>query len=539
LKKITIWIIFLGYSISLAAQQSIDQQAVSSIKAHIGFLASDKLEGRRIGTKGEELAYQYIISQLKLAGINTAPGIQDYLQPFEVYDGRKLEDASLKFNGKLLKAPDEFFPLAYAGDARKLVLNSGSKNDCFVYDLEQQVNLNKDNPHFDLKATVRTAAEEAQQKGYKLVLVIGHSKSAAELGYFDKSDRSKRLQVPVIFMLDSVYKAEKNGNFKYKLSYTITESSRKGHNVVGYLNNESKRTVVIGAHYDHLGYGEDHNSLYAGSTPMIHNGADDNASGTAALIELSKVLKTLGDKDFNFLFVAFSGEELGLFGSKYFVEHCPIPLSDIDYMINMDMVGRLNDSTHAITIGGYGTSPAWGKLIQPNNSYLRIKTDSAGSGPSDHTSFYRKEIPVLFFFTGTHSDYHKPTDDAEKVNAAGEWRIIQYIVSLINQTATYGKLEFTKTREAAASGKSSFKVTMGIMPDYTFSGQGVLVDGVSDGRPAKKVGIMAGDVILQLGEHKVSDVQTYMQALNKFNKGEKTTVTFKRGNKEMKVDLEF
>jgi len=288
-----------------------------------------------------------------------------------------------------------------------------------------------------------------------------------------------------------------------------------------------------------LGYGEDHNSLYAGSTPMIHNGADDNASGTAALIEISKVLKTSGNKDFNFLFVAFSGEELGLYGSKYFVEHCPIPLSDIDYMINMDMVGRLNDSTHAISIGGYGTSPAWGKLIEPTTSYLRIKTDSAGSGPSDHTSFYRKDIPVLFFFTGTHSDYHKPTDDAEKVNAAGEWHITQYIVSLINQTATYGKLEFTKTREAASSGKSSFKVTMGIMPDYTFSGDGVLVDGVSDGRPAKKAGIIAGDVIVQLGEHKVSDVQTYMQALNKFNKGEKTTVTFKRGSSEMKADLVF
>ena len=151
----------------------------------------------------------------------------------------------------------------------------------------------------------------------------------------------------------------------------------------------------------------------------------------------------------------------------------------------------------------------------------------------------RKDIPVLFFFTGTHSDYHKPGDDAYKVNYKGELRIIKYIMSLIENTTTKDKLAFTKTREAASMGKSTFKVSMGIMPDYTFSGSGVLVDGVTDGRPAQKAGIKTGDIIVRLGDHTVSDVQSYMQALGKFNKGESTKVSIKRGKEELLLILTF
>jgi hypothetical protein len=208
-------------------------------------------------------------------------------------------------------------------------------------------------------------------------------------------------------------------------------------------------------------------------------------------------------------------------------------------MVNMDMVGRLNDSSRGITIGGYGTSPAWGKLIDLHNRSFTIKIDSAGSGPSDHTSFYRKELPVLFFFTGTHSDYHKPSDDAEKINYKGAGDIVQYILSIIKATTQQEKLVFTKTREAANTGKSSFKVTMGIMPDYTFSGIGVLVDGVSEGRPAQKGGIRVGDIVLQLGEYPVQDVQSYMQVLNKFNKGNETVVKIKRGVETIEVKITF
>ena len=322
------------------------------------------------------------------------------------------------------------------------------------------------------------------------------------------------------------------------LSIAITAKTKFGHNVIGYINNKATNTIILGAHYDHLGYGEDHNSLYSGSTPMIHNGADDNASGTAALIELAKKLKKSSYKKYNYLFVSFSGEELGLFGSKYFTEHAGLDLKTVNYMINMDMVGRLNDSTHGLTIGGYGTSPTWGNIINTKNNYFKINVDSSGSGPSDHTSFYKKDIPVLFFFTGSHKDYHKPTDDADKINYQGEVKIIQYIENIIAQTNQMDKLVFTKTRELSM-GKSSFKVSLGIMPDYTFSGNGVMVDGVSENKPALKAGIKTGDVITQLGPHKCSDVQSYMDALNKFNKGESTKVKLVRGKEEMEVVVTF
>ncbi|HRI25765.1 MAG TPA: M20/M25/M40 family metallo-hydrolase, partial [Ferruginibacter sp.] len=335
------------------------------------------------------------------------------------------------------------------------------------------------------------------------------------------------------------YFKDETASSDIKLEVSISEKKRTGHNVIGYINNGAATTVIFGAHYDHLGYGEDHNSLYTGSTPMIHNGADDNASGTAALIELGKQMKKAKLKNNNYLFIAFSGEELGLYGSKYFTEHPTIDLSKVNYMINMDMVGRLNDSTHGVTIGGYGTSPAWGQQISSSDRYFKINFDSSGVGPSDHTSFYRKDIPVLFFFTGAHSDYHKPSDDADKINYTGELMLIKYIYNLVDDMNDKGKLAFTKTREAAAAGRRSFSVSLGIMPDYTYSGAGVRADGVSEGKLAQKVGIKAGDVITQIGDHKVTDVQGYMQVLSKFNKGDATKVKVTRGKEELVFDVVF
>jgi len=302
-------------------------------------------------------------------------------------------------------------------------------------------------------------------------------------------------------------------------------------------------TVILGAHFDHLGYGEDGNSMLRTGEHLIHNGADDNASGTAGLIELARKLKSSRAKNNNYLFIAFSGEELGLFGSKYFTENPTIDLNVVDYMINMDMIGRLNDSSNTVTIGGYGTSPTWGEIfsassLQRNKSLFIFKYDSSGTGPSDHTSFYRKDIPVLFYFTGLHTDYHKPTDDADKINYKGEQMIIQHIYKLIEQLNTKTKLVFTKTRETQTS-SPRFNVSLGIMPDYTFSGTGVRADGISDGRPAQKAGLRAGDVVVQLGENNITSLENYMQALGKFKKGDKTKVKFKRGNEVLEATIEF
>lgn len=325
----------------------------------------------------------------------------------------------------------------------------------------------------------------------------------------------------------------------------IQSASRSGKNVIGYIDNGAQRTVVIGAHYDHLGFGEDNTSLYRGKDKQIHNGADDNASGTAALIELARMLKASGSKTNNYLFIAFSGEELGLFGSKFFVQHPTVDLSSTNYMINMDMVGRLNDSTKTLTVGGYGTSPAWGQLysqqgkeaLYPAATY---RFDSSGTGPSDHTSFYQKGIPVLFYFTGLHSDYHKPTDDVEKINLAGEAAVVQHVYSLVRAASKLpGKISFSKTREVQMGTATRFSVTLGILPDYTFSGAGVRIDGVSEGKAAQKAGLREGDVITSLDDHRTTSMESYMQALSSFKKGDKAAVHYTRAGKALVTTAEF
>lgn len=310
-------------------------------------------------------------------------------------------------------------------------------------------------------------------------------------------------------------------------------------NVIGFLDNKAPYTIVIGGHYDHLGLGHDGNSLDANPKEKIHNGADDNASGTAGVIELARYYATNNRKEaYNFLFICFSGEELGLFGSKQYCEKPVIPLSDINMMINMDMIGRLEPTTKKLMVYGVGTAPEFVNMIASIKTGMNIMTDSAGVGPSDQTSFYLKDIPVMHFFTGQHSDYHKPSDDADKVNVNGEKEVLEFIVKTIDEVEKLPKLKFLKTR-SSKSDTPAFKVTLGIMPDYMFSGVGVHIDGVTDGKPASKAGLQKGDVIVKLGEHTVKDMQSYMEALSKFKKGDSTKVKALRGNELVEGDVTF
>ena len=340
-----------------------------------------------------------------------------------------------------------------------------------------------------------------------------------------------------------------NDNYLYHFTFkknsnphdtsTVNIPERNGINVIGFLDNKAENTIVIGAHYDHLGLGHDHNSLDANPENKIHNGADDNASGTSGVLELARYFSNNTVKEnYNFLFICFSGEELGLLGSKKWCDNPSINLSSINYMINMDMIGRLNDSTKKLLIYGVGTSPTWVPLLDKTNTYFSIKKDSSGIGPSDQTSFYLKDIPVLHFFTGQHSDYHKPSDDVDKINISGEKKVLDYIVELINATNSLPRLDFRKT-SAPVSTSTKWKVTMGVMPDYAFEGEGMRVDGVSDNKPGFKAGVKTGDVVIKLGELNVKNVQDYMKALSVFKKGDKTIVVVKRGNENLSLELEF
>jgi Zn-dependent M28 family amino/carboxypeptidase len=308
-----------------------------------------------------------------------------------------------------------------------------------------------------------------------------------------------------------------------------------GRNVIGYINNDAKNTIVIGAHYDHLGYGGD-GSLFRDSIKAIHNGADDNASGTAVMLDLARKLNTTNTNN-NYLFIAFSGEEMGLLGSNYFVKNPTINTKAISYMINMDMVGRLKKDS-ALAVYGTGTSPIFKQVLKAHNTKFKLIENESGVGPSDHTSFYLADIPVLHFFTGQHEDYHKPGDDADKLNYQGMETISEYIFDIISDLDDNGKLAFRKTKNESES-TPRFKVGLGVIPDYLFDGKGMRIDGVSEGRPAETSGLLKGDVVIQLGDSIVTDMMSYMRALSVFDKGDKTTVRVKRGNKEVRSNIEF
>lgn len=307
-----------------------------------------------------------------------------------------------------------------------------------------------------------------------------------------------------------------------------------GRNVVGFLDKKSEKTIVIGAHFDHLGMGGS-GSLHRGDS-AIHNGADDNASGTAALLALAEILKheELGS---NVLFIAFSGEENGLWGSNYFAKNPTIELSSVNYMINMDMVGRLNEEK-SLAVYGVGTSPSFPSILDPINSdSLKIVTTESGVGPSDHTSFYLQDLPVLHFFTGQHEDYHKPTDDSDKINYEGLVTVVRYISRVIDQLDSEPKLAFTKTKDSSDSPR--FTVSMGVVPDYMFDGKGMRVDGVSEGKPAQAAGLLKGDVVVQLGDSTVYDMMSYMRALSAFQKGDSTKVVIERSGQQVEAVVKF
>ncbi|HEY4797717.1 MAG TPA: M28 family peptidase, partial [Bacteroidia bacterium] len=259
----------------------------------------------------------------------------------------------------------------------------------------------------------------------------------------------------------------------------------------------------------------------------------------AGVIELARYFsQNKRQEKFNFLFICFSGEELGLYGSKKYCDNPTVDFSKVNYMINMDMIGRLVDSTKKLMLYGVGTSADWIPLLDKTNPGFRLVKDSSGIGPSDQTSFYLKNIPVLHFFTGQHSDYHKPSDDWKKINFVGEEKVLEYIIKVIEETESFPKMKFLETKNHD-SGKSNFKVTLGIMPDYTFEGKGLRVDGVTKGKPADGAGILKGDIIIQLGDIAVNNMENYMKALSQFKKGETTDVTVKRGEKEIKMKVTF
>ena len=385
---------------------------VSQMKADVEYLASDKLEGRQTGTKGEKLASEYIAKRMKALKLEPK-GTDGYYQVFSV------------------------------------------------------------KPKFDVHAKVQADTTVAVE----------------------------------------------------------------GRNVMGYIDNGAEETVVIGAHYDHLGWG-DKGSLHQGDS-AIHNGADDNASGVAVVLQLAQWLKGKYKAN-NYLFIAFSGEEKGLWGSNWFSKNATIDMGKVNYMINLDMVGRMDEEKH-LAIYGTGTSPVWKPLVEKIAAdSIHLKLTESGVGPSDHTSFYLKDIPVLHFFTGQHEDYHKPSDDVEKINYPGMNSVLHFVEQVIVDLDDDNKLAFTRTKDDEESTKApKYSVTLGVIPDYMFDGKGMRIDGVREGKPAQNAGLQAGDILVKMGDQDISNMMDYMKALGNFKPGDKTMLTIQRDNKTTEVEVVF
>ncbi len=311
-------------------------------------------------------------------------------------------------------------------------------------------------------------------------------------------------------------------------------------NVIGVLEGEgphADETIVIGAHYDHLGFGGQ-GSLARGVN-AIHHGADDNASGTATVIEVARQLAAREKKlPRRVVFIAFSGEERGLLGSAHYVRDPLVPLEKTIAMLNMDMVGRLHDNK--LIVYGNGTAPEWDPLLNRFNEKLNfeITRHPEGFGPSDHSSFYAKQVPVLHFFTGTHGDYHRPTDTADKINAEGMERVTELVtdIALAVAEADAGP-KYQEVKGRARPDRQTDRPYFGSIPDFSQEKPGYVLMGVSKDGPAERAGIKAGDIIVQFGESRIGNLEDFDSALRKFKSGDRVPVTVKRGDEELKFEV--
>ncbi len=599
-----------GFAPSLYADTGRSAAAATQVSAervarHIQFLASDKLQGRRAGTPFADEAAAYIEKEFRSYGLKPASSA-GFLQPFTFVSAVKLgEQNSFEVKAasgaRSLKAGEEFMPLAFsssepaAGEvafagygisAPELGFDSYSGIDPkgkIVVILRGSPD--GDNPHGKFAEFTQPGLEiqnktlKAREKGARAVVFVSAEKSFHE-------DRLSRLRHDLNFLdsgistaivsraaaasilasgstslADAETKAKEPASaflikgVTVQLKTDVVKLNGKSANVVGVLPGSDPQLaseyVVIGAHYDHLGLGGPE-SLAANPEGQIHHGADDNASGTTGLLEIARVLASeRGKIKRSIMFIAFSGEELGLLGSGAYTKNPATPLATTVAMLNMDMIGRLRNGS--LFVGGVGTSPAWKPLLEKLNggnqptasaagngsgSRFQLSFGEDGFGPSDHQSFYVRDVPVLFFFTGTHDDYHKPSDTADKINGEGLKQVAEFVreiaVSVANEPQ---RIAFTKVKAEQRPTGRGFRVYLGTVPNYSDQSDGMKLDGVRPGSPAEKAGLRAGDIVVKLGKMPIKNVYDYTYALGEMRGGEEVEAVIRRDGKEMTMKI--
>jgi aminopeptidase YwaD len=556
MRDLGLWVLFLlATPLAVNGQAMSDADVLELLRADVRHLSSLELEGREAGTKGEKLAADHIATSFGKIGLVPAGTDGKFLQPFtfnaQPETGKK---NSLQLGRTKLKLVEDYHPLSASASAvaRGKIerVGFGIHAPDLQHDDYKDVDVSGKivaisvsspdgiHPHskFLTYHDLRGRAERAAEMGATAVIFYNDD-PAAPTPSAQLSAKGEPLSIPVLFLVGEKHQELLvNGN-PAVMNVDIIREQRTAYNVVGRIGNGAAGVVVIGAHFDHLGWG-DEGSLHRGD-PAIHPGADDNASGVAVMLQLARDLKARSDLTGNdYLFIAFSGEEKGLYGSNYWTKNPTIPIDEVNYMINMDMVGRL-DSAGNIGINGVGTSPSWSVIDSIQAGGLNVRTTRSGVGPSDHTSFYLQGVPAIHYFTGTHADYHKPTDTEEKVNYVGMLRVRDHIIALIETLDTRGKIAFTKTEDVNTEAAPRFKVTLGVVPDYMYDGNGMRIDGVTEGRPAAEAGFKTGDIVIRIGEIDVSDMMSYMKALSMYEKGQKAMVVVLRGGERIEKEVTF
>ncbi len=559
MRDYTLLLCLLFSPMFLMSQDSNDEEILmEKFQEHISYLSSDDLMGRATGSEGEKLAATYIISELRGFSIAPMGDEKTYLQTFEFSgDQYPTPNNFLYIDNKKFEIESDYIVIPESGNAvikgKVVDVGYGIEADKIGYNDYENVSKTKgkilimrwgmpeaNNPHskYAPYASLEQKVKTAKERGAIGIIFINQVKQVDD-PIAKYSGEIQNMQMPMIFLNQKAYARIKNPTkFKVEMKTEFVRVKKKASNVLGYLDMGAENTIVLGAHYDHLGMGESGGSLHAGSK-AIHNGADDNASGVAMVIELMRYAQNNNLEGYNYLAIFFTGEELGLFGSKTFVENPTTDLATINCMFNFDMVGRLNEKEPKLSINGVGTSPFWTETIGERSDWFDIVTTESGIGPSDHTSFYLNDIPAIHFFTGQHEDYHKPSDDEHLINYPGMKVTFKYVAGLLEKLNATSKIEFTPTKDDTPK-VSAFKVTLGVMPDYMYDdGNGMRIDGVRAEKPAGIAGLIKGDIIIKMGQLSVSDIYSYMEALSKFDSGDSTEVVILREGEEMTKEIVF
>ena len=583
LYRILITFSFFAFSCTNVSNEfKTNNEINSNVLNHIKFLSSDEMEGRYPGSEGSTKSADYIAENFNKAGLYPFNS-DNFYQKFEFKSGISLSGKnSITINNNRFKVEEDYIPVQFSesGNFKGQIIFTGyglkvdelNWNDYKDIDVEGKWVLmfrgspEGYNPHskFGDNISIRKKTLAAKDLGALGVLLINQEKSEPLIDLtFDYN--SKPIGIPVLNISYDILKVLSNEDFESikkeidkneKQKSFLLESELEASidikietvsisNVVGVLRKEQNKTnnnyIVIGAHFDHLGYGSRGSGSLAPGKNIIHNGADDNASGTAVLIDLaykfSKLKKKLNN---DIIFVAFNAEEQGLLGSKFFVDNIGNDINNIKTMINLDMIGRMKNNQ--LTIGGIGTAEVFGKIVDNANKNIDIdiSKSASGQGPSDHSSFYNKNIPVLFFHTGGHDDYHKPSDDWTKINVEGINRINNLIFNVVyNVDSNQNPPVFKATTNPPAQRRMSFSVTFGIMPNYGDSSQGLKVDAVRENGPAYSAGMQDGDIIVKINNKDVSDIYEYMARLGELKPGDIAKVQVLRNNKNIMLEIQL